>query len=172
MTASIDVGELTSLERTPPGVRLNPNTRIPVLTPMKPSPSIVRPAKFSTALLALACALCLGAMPVPAATAADTPMLRSLDDKAPALPLTPTFKKVDTGEDGPCELILENVSKDTIKASGKLYPSVGIHSDTKEKTLSEHVLAPGDTWTIPGLAATDKLTIIADGYAPLELTVP
>ena len=35
-----------------------------------------------------------------------------------------------------------------------------------------HLVKAGDTWTIDGLAASDKVTVMAAGYAPLELTVP
>ena len=33
-------------------------------------------------------------------------------------------------------------------------------------------IGPGQVWTINDLAAADTLTVTADGFAPLELTVP
>jgi hypothetical protein len=102
----------------------------------------------------------------------DSPSLVRLDDKAPALPLAVSFDKVSDPEAGPYVLKLKNTSMDAITVSGTVYPSVGIHSDTKEKKLPEHQLAAGDTWSIPGLAATDKVKIEAKGFADLNITVP
>ena len=104
--------------------------------------------------------------------AADLSAPKALDDKAPALPLTVSFDKVTGTEGGPYILKLTNGSADTIKASAKIYPSVSFHADSKTRDLPEHVIDPGKAWSIPGLAATDKVTVTAAGYAPLEITVP
>jgi len=133
--------------------------------------SSTRSALGRTALLALGCAFSLALVQIPAVKAADTAALQPLADKAPALPLTATFEKT-AGENGPYVLNLKNDSKDAITASAKIVLSVVVHNAAKEKNLPGHVIDPGTVWTIPGLAAGDKVTVTADGFAPLELTVP
>jgi hypothetical protein len=98
--------------------------------------------------------------------------LQTLDDKLPSAPLAVSFDKVTDSEAGPYVLKLKNTSGDAVTASAKIFPSVTIHSDTKERDLPEHVIAAGESWSIPGLAATDKVTVDAKGFAPLEITVP
>ena len=51
-------------------------------------------------------------------------------------------------------------------------PSVVFHADAKVKTLPTHALDAGQIWTIKDLSAGDKLSISADGFSKLELTVP
>ena len=123
-----------------------------------------------TALIAFGCLLSIVFLQLPALKGADAaPSCPAC--KAPALPLTSTFEKA-TGETGPYLLKLQNSSKDTIKASAKILLSVAFHADNKARILNEQAIAPGQTWTIPGLAAADRVTITARGFCPLELTVP
>lgn len=123
-----------------------------------------------TALIALGCALAF--VSAPALRAADTAALQPLADKAPALPLTATFEKVVRSEDGPPFVLkLTNTSKDTLKVSVKILLSVFAHNTEKARNLPTQVIEAGKTWTIPELAALDKVIITADGFAPLELTV-
>lgn len=125
------------------------------------------------ALIGFGCLVGLALMQARTATASQSAALVALDDKAaPALPIAVTFDKVDSSEAGPYVAKLKNTSADSITVSGTYYPSVGIHSDTKEKKLPERKLEAGETWSIPGLAATDKLTIEGTGFAPLNITVP
>jgi hypothetical protein len=139
---------------------------------MKPSDiSPIRPALSRVAAIALGCALGLALVQPPAMKAADSAALRPLDDKLPALPLTAAFDKAD-GDNGPYVLSLKNTSADSIKASGSVLLSVASHADKKTKDIPEHVVGRAEVWTIPGLATGDKVTIVADGFAPLELTVP
>jgi hypothetical protein len=98
--------------------------------------------------------------------------LQTLDDKLPSAPLAVSFDKVTDAESGPYVLKLKNTSGEAVTASAKIFPSVTIHSDTKERDLPERVVASGEVWSIPGLAATDKVTVNAKGFAPLEITVP
>jgi hypothetical protein len=135
-----------------------------------PNTAAIRTAIY-TSLVVLGC-LSLAVTQIPAARAAEAQALRPLADNSPALPLTPTYKKVPDSEDGPYALSLENVSKDTLKVSAKIYPSVTFHANAKVRNLPDHVIDPGQVWTITGLASTDKVTLTADGFAPLELTVP
>jgi hypothetical protein len=129
-----------------------------------------RPVVCKTALIALGCVLSLVFLQIPALKAADAaPSCPA--SKAGCLPLTSTFEKA-AGETGPYLLKLKNNSKDTIKASAKVLLSVAFHADNKARIVPEHAIDPGQTWTIPGLAATDKVTITAQGFSPLELTVP
>jgi hypothetical protein len=107
-----------------------------------------------------------------AVAGSSAPTFQALDDKLPAAPLAVSFEKVTDGEGGPYVLKLKNTSSDAVTVSAKLFPSVTIHTDPKERDLPERSLAAGDTWSIPGLAATDKVTVNAKGFAPLEITVP
>ncbi len=132
--------------------------------------SSLRPVACRTALIVSGCLLGLVFLQIPALKAADAaPSCPAC--KAGCLPLTSTFEKA-TGETGPYILKLKNDSKDTIKASAKVLLSVAFHADNKARMVPEHAIDPGQTWTIPGLAATDKVTITAKGFSPLELTVP
>jgi hypothetical protein len=124
-----------------------------------------------TALASLGCAFAFTLLPVPSANASDVPALKALDDKAPSLPLTASFAKTE-GEDGPYVLSLKNTSDNSIKVSGKVLLSVFFHADSKSRAIPEHAVDAGQVWTIPGLAANDKVILTATGFAPLELTVP
>jgi hypothetical protein len=131
----------------------------------------IRPAARRAAMIALGCALGLVFFQIPTIKAADSVALRPLDDKLPDLPLTGSFDKAD-GDNGPYVLNLKNTSGDSIRASGTVYLSVASHGDKKSRDIPEHVVARGEVWTLTGLAAGDKVTISAAGYAPLELTAP
>jgi len=73
---------------------------------------------------------------------------------------------------GPYILSLTNTSKNALKVSVKIHLSVSFHANTKDRSISDHVIDPGQVWTIDDLAAADTVTVTADGFAPLELTVP
>jgi hypothetical protein len=129
------------------------------------------PARLAAAL---AVAAVLGLPLARTASAATTvpATLQALDDKLPSAPFAVSFDKVTDSEGGPYVLKLKNTSGDAVTASAKIFPSVTIHSDTKERDLPERAVASGEVWSISGLAATDKVTINAKGFAPLEITVP
>ena len=130
------------------------------------------PLGIST-VLALGCVLGLTAVQLPAARAGDASAeMRPLDDKAPSLPLTAAFSKGTDPNVGPYTLSLTNTSKDAIKVSVKIHLSVSFHANTKDRSVPDHVIDPGQVWTVDDLAAADKVTVTADGFAPLELTVP
>jgi hypothetical protein len=135
------------------------------------APSPFRRASIKSALAVLGCAFAFAFAQAPAARAADTASLKPMDDKAPSLPLTPTFEKADA-DTGPYVLNLKNTSDGTLKVTAKVLLSVYFHADSKSRNLPEHAIDPGQAWTIPGLASSDKVVISAGGYAPLELTVP
>ena len=127
----------------------------------------------ASTLLALSCALGLAIVQIPAARAGETgTAMRPLDDKAPSLPLTAAFSKGTDTTVGPYILSLTNTSKDAIKVSVKIHLSVSFHANTRDRSVPDHVIDPGQVWTIDDLAAADKVTVTADGFAPLELTVP
>jgi hypothetical protein len=130
-----------------------------------------RPFLFRTGLAALACAFAAALIHPVAARAANPTPLTALDDKAPSLPLAATFAKSD-GEDGPYVLSLKNTSDSTVKVSAKILLSVYFHADSKARNVPEHAIDAGQVWTIPGLAANDKVEVTGTGFAPLELTVP
>jgi len=137
-----------------------------------PATSSTRSFMRQTALIILGCAFSLAIVNVPAAKAAGATALQRLEDKAPSLPLTYSFEKVTDPDNGPYVLKLKNVSGDEIKVSAQVLSSVTFHANSKVRNLPEHAIGPGQVWTIAELAATDKVTITAKGFAPLELTVP
>lgn len=98
-------------------------------------------------------------------------MLRPLDDSLPALPLTATFEKAD-GVNGPYAVTLRNTSGNSIRASGSVSLNVGSTADRKIRDIPEHVVERAETWSIYGLSTGDRVTIEADGFASLALTVP
>jgi hypothetical protein len=131
-----------------------------------------RSAVVRTALASLGCAFALAFIQIPSAHAADSATLKPMDDKAPMLPLAASFEKVADAENGPYVLSLKNTSDGALTVAAKVLLSVYFHADTKARNIPEHTIDPGKVWTIPGLAATDKVIITATGFAPLELTVP
>jgi hypothetical protein len=139
---------------------------------IKSNTSPACPALRRVALLSLGCALALVATQFCALRAADAPASQSAADKAPSLPLVPTFEKVTSGENGPYALNLKNVSKDAVTVSAQVIASVTFHATAKTRNLPEHAIEAGQVWTITELAATDKVIISGKGFAPLELTVP
>ena len=128
-----------------------------------------RPALFRAALISLGCALVLGA--IPALQAADTITPTPLADKAAALPLTATVTKLTDGTVPPYVLKLTNNSKAAVKVSGKVLLAVVHHNADKARILPEHVIEAGQAWTIPSLAAEDKVIVTSDGFATLEVVV-
>lgn len=120
-------------------------------------------------LLAVGCTLGATLLQPAAARAAD---LRQLEDKAASLPLSATFDKVSGTEGGPYVLKLKNTSGDSLSVSGKVVLAVPFHGNTKERPIAAHTVDAGQTWSISDLSAGDKVTLMAMGYAPLELTVP
>lgn len=93
------------------------------------------------------------------------------DGNARSLPVKAAFEKT-TAENGPYLLHLTNTSSDELMVSAKVVLSLPSHADHKTREVPAHMVKAGDTWTIDGLAASDKVTVMAAGYAPLELTVP
>jgi hypothetical protein len=95
-----------------------------------------------------------------------------MSDEAPAIPVSATFEKVADADSGPYVLKLKNTSTDAIELNATVHQSVISHGTAKDRALPAHVVNPCDTWSISDLAAGDKVTVTAKGFAPLELTVP
>jgi hypothetical protein len=130
------------------------------------------PTLRSIVLLALGGAIGLALVSAPALRAADSTPLQPRSDQAAPLPLTAAFEKVTGGETGPYVLKLTNTSKAAVSVSAKILLSVAFHADNKARTLPEHAIGAGETWTIPDLAAGDKVILTAKDFAPMELVVP
>lgn len=128
--------------------------------------------KHFVALTALACALAPLNARTQAVSGTESLKWTVLDDKAPSLPLSATFEKGKDPEVGPYILVLKNDSKDSLMVSASVHLSVAFHANKKDREYPSHTLGAGQTWNIPDLAAGDKVTLTADGYSPLELTVP
>jgi hypothetical protein len=135
-----------------------------------PNTSSPRSAIRRAALIALGCAFAV--VQIPVLKSAETASLQPLADKAPSLPLTAKFNKVKDAENGPYVLKLKNTSKSAVKVNTKILLTVFFHADAKARTLPEHAIEPGKVFSIPDLSANDKVIITAEGFAPLELTVP
>lgn len=130
---------------------------------MKNNPALIR------RLLASACLASLSLVAV-ANVSADTAAPRA--DHAKVLPLSHTFAKVESHEGTPFVLKLKNDSHDALKLHGKVLLAVVNHAMDKARKLPEQNLAAGETWTVTGLTADDKVIVSADGYADLEIRVP
>ena len=134
-------------------------------------PTTLSPARRTVAV-ALSCVLAFAPVMIATLRAADAPALQPMADKAPTLPVTATFEKGANTETGPYVLKLANTSKDALTVSVKVLLSVAFHADSKARIVPEHTIAAGETWSVSGLAAADKVVVSAKGFAPLELTVP
>jgi hypothetical protein len=126
----------------------------------------------SIVLLAVGGTIGLALVSTAALRAADLATLQPRSDQAAQLPLTAAFEKVTGGENGPYVLKLTNTSKEAVSVSAKILLSVAFHADNKARTLPEHTIGAGETWSIPDLAAKDKVILTAKDYAPMELVVP
>lgn len=133
--------------------------------------SSTRLASCIATLFALGCAFGLAIVQSPSLKADDTAALRPVADKAPNLPVTATFEKAADADRAPYVLKLKNDSQDALKVSAKVLLSVAFHMESKARNIPEHVIDPGQVWTISELAAGDKVIVTAKDFAPLELTV-
>jgi hypothetical protein len=130
------------------------------------------PNLLKSTVIAIGCILGLAPVLSPATRAAESgAALRPLDDSLPALPLSGDFEKAD-GDNGPYALTLKNTSGNPVKASGVVRMNVGADASIKTRQIAGHVIERAETWTIYGLSTGDKISIEADGFAPLVLTVP
>ncbi len=93
-------------------------------------------------------------------------------DKAPALPVSHQFEKVESHDGTPFVLHVKNDAKDTLKIEGKVLLSVVNHAMDKARVLPEHTLKAGESFTVTGLAGDDKVLLSAAGHATLEIRVP
>jgi hypothetical protein len=121
------------------------------------------------ALLALGFALVVTLVPTPALRAQDTAAQPAAN--LPSLPFSASFAKAAGAEDAPYVLTLKNESASPITASAKVLLAVAFHADSKARAVPSQVVAPGATWTISDLAKGDRVTVSADGFAPLVLSV-
>ena len=138
-------------------------------TKVSPTSPIIR----SLALAALGAALILAIAPRAAVAAAVNPTAYTLSDKAPSLPLKATFEKVTSGEnEGLYNLNLQNTSDASVTVTATILVSVPVHNQPKTRTMPAETIEAGKTWTIEGLASMDKVTLTAEGYAPMEVIVP
>ncbi len=123
------------------------------------------------ALLVLSCALGLTLVAIPAVQAADA--AKPAAHAAKALPLAPTFEKIAGAATGPQYVLkLKNTSAAALQASAKIQLSVVAHNAPKFREVPAQTVAAGQVMTITELSSLDKVVIHAEGFAPLELTVP
>ena len=133
------------------------------------SPLALRAFCSTAGLACFALAITLGQMP--SLHAASTPPAHPTANQGPILPLTAKFEQMKSKEAPNYVLKLTNDSKKAITASATVYLSVMSHNRDKARQVAAHVIEPGKTWTIDELAALDKVTVTAEGFAPLELVV-
>lgn len=138
---------------------------------MIPTNPSSRSSLRKSALLAIGCAFCAAFVSVPALKASTPATLQPLADVAPALPLSHSFTKVEGGEKGPYVLKLENKSSAEVTVTTKILLAVAFHAETRAKNLPAHTIEAGKDWSIADLSAGDRITLTAEGFAPLEIVV-
>jgi hypothetical protein len=126
------------------------------------------PNGFRKLALFLGCTLSLASFAVSAK--ADSLAAQPRADKPAALPVATTFTKTE-GDKGPYVLTVTNTSAAALKGSIVVVESVKFHAKAGQRKLDFN-LAAGKSTTVETLAAQDKVTVSAEGFAPLELTVP
>lgn len=129
------------------------------------------PRYFIRGAALLAAAILVCAAPVASLRADSSSAAAEKSEKAHKLPLSHKVEKSADANSGPYTLTLKNKSKESLKVSAKILLAVAFHAESKAKTLPEHTLAAGESWTIPELAKDDKVILSAAGFAPLEVTV-
>jgi hypothetical protein len=108
-----------------------------------------------------------------AAPAAETTPAHPMSDQAAKLPVEHSFAKETSGDNkGLYTLTLKNTSAKPVKITATVDESVVSHNRPKTRTVTSPSVEPGKTWKIEALAAHDKVTLAADGFAPLQLVVP
>ncbi|HET7537939.1 MAG TPA: hypothetical protein VFJ90_15875 [Candidatus Didemnitutus sp.] len=126
----------------------------------------VIPVSLRKALLTLS--LAVGFVAVPLSAAANDVSLQARADKAAALPVMTAFTKA--AEKGPYHLTITNTSKAALKLSVTVAQSVQSHASAKTHTTTLTIEA-GKAGTVEELAAHDKVTLSAEGFEKLEVTV-
>jgi len=121
--------------------------------------------RFSALLLGVLFSLTLGA-----SAAADHSSITPRADKPAALPVAATFAKTE-GDKGPYVLSLKNTSAAALKVGVVVVESVKFHAKSGERK-HDYTIDAGKSVAVEGLAAQDKVTVSAEGFAPLELIVP
>ncbi len=120
--------------------------------------------------LALVLGWVLSLTPFAVLAEADLLPLQSRADQPAGLPLAATFTKTD-GDKGPYVLTLKNISAAALKVNVAVVESVKSHNRPGKRKLDLAIEA-GQSATVEALAAHDQVTVSAEGFAPLELTVP
>jgi hypothetical protein len=139
-------------------------------TPSTSSSSLVARAAIF-ALLSIA-SISFAADAAPSDRKANAPT-QPMSEQAAKLPIQSSFKKEKSGENkGLYTLTLKNTSATPLTVSVTVDESVNMHARPKTRTLSPSVIEPGKTLKVDALAAQDKVTATADGFAPLQLVVP
>ncbi len=128
---------------------------------------LLTPSRSLFAAAGLLAALAVAPTPAARATLPAAPV-----DTAAALPVSTTFSKVSVDGANSYVLKLTNTSAADLKLSVTVVPSVTFHGTVKSSTLPAKVLPAGGTWAIDDLHAQDKVSVSADGFAPLDLVVP
>jgi len=91
----------------------------------------------------------------------------------PALPLKASFEKDTSGKhEAPMVLHLKNESAQELSVSAHIDLSVVVHNRPKTRELPAQKVAAGAVLTIDNLAPEDKVTLSAEGHAPLVVAVP
>ena len=117
-------------------------------------------------LLALGCILGVAAVSLNAASGDLS--LQARADKAAALPVTTAVEKA--AEKGPFHLKITNTSGAALKVNVAVEQSVKSHASPKTHSTTLTIDA-GKSATVEELAAHDKVTLSAEGFAKVELTI-
>jgi hypothetical protein len=121
------------------------------------------------ALIIAAGALALAV--IPAQIRADNETA-TLAEKA-VLPLKVSFANDTSGKnEAPMIVHLKNESSQALVVKGHIDLSVVVHNRPKSREVPQQTIEAGATLTIDDLAADDKITLSAEGFAPLVVVVP
>ena len=127
-------------------------------------------AVVRSTLAALGCAVGLAFLSASALKAADAPAAPAA--KAAKLPVAVTFEKNPSAEKGQYILVVKNEGKSALDLRAQIALSVAFHGTNRNKDVAPHTLGPGESWKISDLAAGDAVTLNANGYESLTVTVP
>jgi hypothetical protein len=91
----------------------------------------------------------------------------------PALPLKVTFERDTSGKnEAPMVVHLANESKQELTVSAHIELSVVVHNRPKTRDVPAQKVPVAGAMTIENLAPEDKITLSAEGYAPMVVVVP
>lgn len=123
-------------------------------------------------VLTAAGAIALGSAAMAAPQLSGAGSAQPLADQNEVVPVKVTFEKNASAKtEGPYVMTLTNTADHTIKVGVRVDQDVTVHNRPKARHLGPEEIAPGKDWKVDDLAALDKVTVTAEGFAPLQIVV-